>query len=107
MAFEVVGITETVKTAIDSVRRGATVCLVGNLSPKAEIPLQAVVTRQIRLQGSCAICGEYEEVLSMMQKGIVDVKPLLSKVAPLSEGAEWFQRLYQKEKGLNKVILVP
>ncbi|MEA3462473.1 MAG: alcohol dehydrogenase catalytic domain-containing protein, partial [Bacteroidota bacterium] len=35
VAFEVVGITETVKTAIDSVRRGATVCLVGNLSPTA------------------------------------------------------------------------
>ena len=42
-----------------------------------------------------------------MQKGIVDVKPLISKVAPLSEGAQWFQRLYQKEEGLNKVILVP
>ena len=81
--------------------------MVGNLSAKAEFPLQQIVTKQIRVQGSCAICGEYEEVLSMMQKGIVDVKPLISKVAPLSEGAQWFQRLYQKEEGLNKVILVP
>jgi len=35
------------------------------------------------------------------------VKPLISATAPLSEGATWFKRLYQKEKGLLKVILNP
>jgi threonine dehydrogenase-like Zn-dependent dehydrogenase len=43
----------------------------------------------------------------MMEKGLLDVEPLLSARAPLSDGASWFQRLYQKEPGLNKVILVP
>ncbi len=107
LAMEVVGNTKAINVAIQNTRKGGSVTLIGNLSAKAEIPLQQVVTRQIRLQGSCAICGEYEEVLSMMQRGIIDVTPMLSKVAPLSEGAEWFRRLYQKEKGLNKVILVP
>ena len=37
----------------------------------------------------------------------VDVKPLISAAAPLSEGAAWFKRLYSKEPGLMKVILVP
>jgi len=107
VAFEVVGLNETVQMAIESVRRGATVTLVGNLSPTAEIPLQAVVTRQIRLQGSCAICGEYPEVLDMMARGLVDVSAILSAEAPLSEGAEWFRRLYHKERGLLKVVLKP
>jgi L-iditol 2-dehydrogenase len=103
----VVGISETVNTAIDSVRRGATVCLVGNLSPRAEIPLQAVVTQQIRLQGSCAICGEYPNVLEMIARKEVNVDAILSAEAPLSEGAIWFQRLYNKEPGLIKVVLKP
>ena len=60
VSFEVVGAGPTVKTAIDCVRKGATVTLVGNLAPTVEMPLQAVVTRQLRLQGSCAINGEYE-----------------------------------------------
>jgi len=107
MAFEVVGITDTVNTAIESVRRGATVTLVGNLSPTAEIPLQAVVTQQIRLQGSCAICGEYPAVLDMIARTEVNVDAILSAEAPLSEGAEWFQRLYNKEPGLIKVVLKP
>ncbi len=79
----------------------------GNLSPKAEIPLQAVVTQQIRLQGSCAICGEYPAVLDMIARKEVNVDSILSAEAPLSEGAEWFDRLYKKEPGLIKVVLKP
>jgi len=107
VAFEVVGIANTVKTAIDSVRKGATVTLVGNLSPTAEIPLQAVVTQQLRLQGSCAICGEYPAVLDMIARKEVNVDAILSAEAPLSEGADWFRRLYNNEPGLIKVILIP
>ena len=107
VAFEVVGVSETLAIAIDSVRKGATVTLVGNLSPHADIPLQKVVTQQIRLQGSCAICGEYPAVLDMIAKKKVNVDAILSAEAPLSEGAEWFNRLYNKEPGLIKVILKP
>jgi len=107
VAFEVVGISDTVRTAIDSVRKGATVTLVGNLSPVAEIPLQAVVTQQLRLQGSCAICGEYPAVLDMIARKKVHVDAILSAEAPLSEGADWFRRLYEKEPGLIKVVLKP
>ena len=32
---------------------------------------------------------------------------LISAVAPLSEGATWFERLRQAENGLMKVILTP
>jgi len=107
VAFEVVGVPDAVKTAIDSVRKGATVTLVGNLSPTAEIPLQAIVTQQIRLQGSCAICGEYPAVLDMIARKDVNVDAILSAEAPLSEGADWFRRLYNKEPGLIKVVLKP
>jgi L-iditol 2-dehydrogenase len=105
--FEAVGIASTVSLAIQNVRKGGVVTLVGNLAPSVEFPLQSVVTREIRLQGSCGIAGEYPQVLQMMEKGLVDVATLLSVAAPLSEGAEWFQRLYNKEPGLNKVILQP
>ncbi len=107
VAFEAVGIAGSVSTAIAAVRRGGTVTLVGNLSPTVEVPLQAVVTRQLRLQGSCAIAGEYPASLAMIERGVVDVDAMRSAVAPLSEGAAWFERLYRKEPGLMKVILRP
>ena len=107
VAFEAVGIDSTVQTAIGSVRRGGTVTLVGNLAPNVNLPLQKVVTQQLRLQGSCAICGEYPAALEMIERGEIDVDTILSAEVPLANGAEWFQRLYDKEKGLVKVILNP
>ncbi len=107
VSFEVVGAGPTVKTAIDCVRKGATVTLVGNLAPTVEMPLQAVVTRQLRLQGSCAINGEYEAALALISSGRINVEAILSAEVPLDEGADWFRRLYEKEKGLIKVVLKP
>jgi len=107
VSFEVVGISDSVNTCIRNTRKGGTVVLVGNLSPQVTFPLQQVVTREITVQGSCAINGEYELALKLLAAKKVDVGRLISAVAPLSEGAEWFNRLYAKEPGLNKVILVP
>ncbi|MFC1528858.1 galactitol-1-phosphate 5-dehydrogenase, partial [Candidatus Latescibacterota bacterium] len=45
IAFEVVGIAPTVKTAVSTLRKGGSLVLVGNLSPLVELPLQTVVTR--------------------------------------------------------------
>ena len=107
IGFEVVGMTESIDTAIGCIRRGAALTLVGNVSPRVEIPLQVVVAGQLRLQGSCAINGEFPEVLDLMDEGRIDTEALLSAEVPLSEGREWFSRLYNKEKGLIKVVLIP
>ncbi len=90
-----------------SVRKGGTVVLVGNLQPSVPFPLQQVVTRQITLRGSCACAGEYPEAIRRIQDGSIQVEPLLSKIAPLSEGAEWFHKAVQPGNGLLKVVLTP
>ncbi len=107
VAFEVVGITDTIKMGIDLMRKGGTMTLVGNVTPNVEVPLQAIVSRQLRLQGSCAINGEYPEVLKLIASGALNVDIILSIEAPLDEAVSWFNRLYNKEKGLMKVILKP
>jgi L-iditol 2-dehydrogenase len=107
VALEAVGRGETVITAIDSVRKGGSVVLIGNIAPNVNLPLQKVVTRQIRLQGSCASAGEYPQAIRWMASGAIRVKPLITAVAPLEEGASWFERLYAREPNLLKVVLTP
>ncbi len=107
IAVEVVGAQNSILTAINAVRRGGTVTLIGNLAPTVEIPLQIVVTRQLRLLGSCASAGEYRECIELMERGRIKVESLISAEAPLSEGAAWFDRLYAREPGLMKVVLKP
>src|SRR5258708_29979366 len=107
VVLEAVGRTEPVTAAIDCVRKGGTVTLVGNISPEVTLPLQKVVTRQIRLQGSCASAGEYPEAIALMASGAIRVKLLISAIAPLAEGPAWFERLYAREPNLLKVVLTP
>ena len=107
IAFEVVGIPETLEIGVSSLRKGGTIVLVGNIAPTVNLPLQKVVSRQLSLLGSCASSGEYPACLDMITRGIVSVDPMISATAPLSEGAEWFRHLYNRKPGLMKVILIP
>jgi L-iditol 2-dehydrogenase len=65
------------------------------------------VSRQIRLQGSCASSGEYPRAIELMATGAINVKPLISAIAPLEDGPRWFERLYSHEPNLMKVVLAP
>ena len=107
VTMEVVGATPTVKTAVESARKGGHVTLVGNLAPEVDFPLQSVVTRELTIYGSCASNGEYPECIDLLARGVIQAEPLISAKAPLEKGADWFDRLYAAEAGLMKVILQP
>lgn len=107
-AFEVVGVSATLNLALSTLRRGGSAVLVGNLAAKTDFPLQSVVTREITLYGSCSSAGEYPLCLDLISRGIIRVEPMISAVAPLADGAGWFQRLSAKDGAqYMKVILQP
>jgi len=107
VAVEAVGLSTSIQSAVSALRKGGALSLIGNLSPTIDLPLQTLVTRQIDVRGSCASNGEYPVCLDLITRKVVDVDMLISAVAPLSEGSLWFQRLYQREIGLMKVVLKP
>ena len=105
--LEAVGMTAPIQTAISAVRKGGTVTLIGNFSGQIDLPLQQVVTRQIRLQGSCASAGEYPKCIELMASRQIRVDDLISAYTPLEEAPDWFDRLYRHEPNLMKVIVRP
>jgi L-iditol 2-dehydrogenase len=107
VVFEAVGRNETINAAIDAVRKGGTVTLIGNITPEVALPLQKVVSREIRLQGSAASAGEYPQAMSLVTSGKIKVRPLITAVAPLEDGPRWFARLHAREPNLMKVVLSP
>jgi L-iditol 2-dehydrogenase len=107
ITLEAVGRNETVAAAIDCTRKGGTVTLIGNIMPEVTLPLQKVVVRQLRLQGSCASSGEYPEAIELIANGKIQVKQLITAVASLEEGPRWFERLHSREPNLMKIILTP
>jgi len=107
IALEVVGATATINTAIESVRKGGSVTLVGNVSPKIELPLQSVVTREISLHGTCGCNGEYPECIDLMNRGIINVAPLITSEINLEQGPAWFERLHAGDPDQMKVVVKP
>jgi L-iditol 2-dehydrogenase len=107
LSFDAVGIDASMEIALGSLRKGGSLVLVGNVAPSVSLPLQAVVTRQISLLGSCASSGEYADCLEAIGRGQIQTEEMISATAPLREGGEWFERLNRREAGLMKVILVP
>lgn len=106
-AFEAVGLGETVDLAVNCVRKGGSVTLIGNLAPRVEVPLQMIVTRELNLIGSCASAGEYPACLDLIASGKINVTEFISGTGQLEEGARWFERLRAGEKGLMKILLKP
>lgn len=107
VVFDCVGAAATLAASLASVKPGGCVTLVGNLTPEAPFAAQYVVTREIRVQGSCAVAGEYPAAIDLIRSGAVDPGPLISATAPLEEGPGYFARLHARDASLVKVILVP
>ncbi|MEC9036517.1 MAG: galactitol-1-phosphate 5-dehydrogenase [Verrucomicrobiota bacterium] len=107
IAMEVVGMSPTLNLAIESVRKGGNIGIIGNIQNKTEFPLQSVVTRELTIYGSCASECEYKESLELIANGSIKVRDMITAIAPLSEGAEWFTRLYNGKEDMLKVILRP
>jgi L-iditol 2-dehydrogenase len=108
LAFEVVGVSPTLQLALGCLRKGGSAVLVGNLAAKTDFPLQSVVTREISLFGSCSSAGEYPLCLDLISRGDIRVEPMISAIAPLADGIDWFARLSGPEGSRHmKVILQP
>jgi L-iditol 2-dehydrogenase len=108
VSFEVVGIGTTVDLVIESTVRGGTVVLVGTLTARIDWPVQAVVTKELNVLGSCSSAGQYERALELIASDQIQVDPLISSVEPLADGAKWFARLNSPDgRGVMKILLKP
>jgi len=107
VVLEAVGADATVRMSIESARKGGVVTLIGNVTAAVSFPLQSVVTREISVLGSCASSNDYAACLALMGRGAIRVAPMISAAVPLERGPEMFDRLYQREPNLTKVILNP
>ena len=106
-AYEMIGLEPTVNQCIANTKLNGHIVLVGNVTRNIQMPLQAIVTRQLSIFGSCASAGEYDKCLELLGSGSVDVDSMISKCVPLSEGDDWVRKVYNREDGLDKIVLIP
>lgn len=105
VAVEAVGIGATAQQAIDLAKNGGTVVWIGNNVRRIEIDMQAVVTRELRVQGTYAMNDlDFGRAVAMLAQGAVDVQPLISRRATLAEGETLFDELIRAPQIIKCVI---
>jgi NADPH:quinone reductase-like Zn-dependent oxidoreductase len=96
----------TINTSMRTVARGGRIVIVGNTSgPLAEIDIRHIFGKQISLIGSTmGSHQDFREVNALLWSG--KLKPVMSRVMPLSEGREAFAMMERGDQ-FGKIVLVP
>lgn len=108
VVIECVGATPALDTALDAVRAGGTVAVIGVYSELSyDLPVGEVWRRgiTIRMGGSCNVQGHWTRVLELVKQGKIDPTVIISHILPLEEGVRGYE-LFESREAL-KVVLKP
>lgn len=108
IAIDAVGSPEAFQSAIDLIRRGGTVVVVGMYAGEtSELQLGVAWARavSIRFAGICPIHTYWGRTMEALTQGLLDPTPLISHRLPLEDAAEGY-RLFDSHEA-TKVILTP
>jgi threonine dehydrogenase-like Zn-dependent dehydrogenase len=108
VVIEAVGAVSAFETALDAVRSGGTVCIVGMyVSETIEFQLGVAWTRAVRFVfgGICPIHAWWEGAMRAVADGTIDPMPIISHTLPLSEAPKGYELFDRREA--TKVVLKP
>ena len=108
VVLECVGALPALAQAIDVVRAGGRISVIGVYSePEFELPMSLVFTKgiDIKMCGTANIVGRWDTVLDLTRQGAVDPAAIISHRMKLDEAVEGY-RVFESRDAL-KVVLTP
>lgn len=106
LAVDAAGFETTWHAAIDAVRTGGQVVVVGLGQPEGTVPFATVVRRSVSLRGQFAYSrADFAAALDVLAAGDLPLDWLAE--APLAEGAQAFANLVDRPAEFSKVLLRP
>jgi threonine dehydrogenase-like Zn-dependent dehydrogenase len=106
VVIETVGLPPALVTAIDCVRAGGTVSVIGvHTEFEYPLPLGNLFTRNVTLRfgGSCNVQGWWEQALVAIASGQADPTVIVSHRMPLEDAAEGY-RLFEAKQAMKVVL---
>jgi (R,R)-butanediol dehydrogenase/meso-butanediol dehydrogenase/diacetyl reductase len=108
IAFECVGASPALQSALDSTKSGGTVVNVSIWGHKAEIDMFGLVMREIQLIGTSAYCNDHEAVIKLLQEGKIQAEQFISgRIAVDDVVEQGFRQLIENKEENVKIIVHP
>lgn len=88
--FECSGAEVALAGAVPALRPGGVIVQLG-LGGDMTVPMQAITAKELQLRGSFRFHEEFFTGVSLMRKGLIDVKPLITHTLPLTDAVAAFE----------------
>lgn len=106
VAFDAVGVSATLRTALESVSLGGTVCLVGMGAPTVQLDAFAVSTAERSIIGTFTYSDEdFRTAAGWIAQSRAGVEHLVSRVVPAQDGPAMFTLLAAGAGPAGKVLV--
>ncbi|MBX3568326.1 MAG: L-idonate 5-dehydrogenase [Rhizobiaceae bacterium] len=103
--FECSGAPQALAAGLAALKpRGIVVQLGLNGAGDMSLPMQMVTAKEIELRGSFRFHEEFPVAVSMMQAGLIDVKPLITHTLPLARALEAFEIAGDRTRAMKAQI---
>jgi L-idonate 5-dehydrogenase len=101
--FECSGAAAALMAAIPAMRPNGTIMQLG-LGGDMTLPVQAMTAKELSLKGSFRFHEEFNTGVSLMQKGLIDVKPLITQTFALLHAVEAFETASDRSRAMKVQI---
>jgi L-idonate 5-dehydrogenase len=101
--FEASGNERALRGAFDALRPRGVIVQVG-LGGEMTLPINTIVAKEFDLRGAFRFHAEFETAVELLNKGLVDVKPLISATVPYRDAARAFALAADRSQAM-KVLL--
>lgn len=102
--YECSGAAPALIAAIPAMRPGGVIIQLG-LGGDMTLPVQAMTAKELTLRGSFRFHEEFATGVSLMQKGLIDVKPFITQTFPLSQALLAFQTAGDRSRAMKAQIV--
>lgn len=101
--YECSGAAPALTAGITAMRPGGTIMQLG-LGGDMTLPMMAITAKELSLKGSFRFHAEFAVGVSLMQKGLIDVKPLITQTVPLADAVAAFDLASDRSRAVKAQI---
>ena len=103
IVFECSGAAPALRTAVACTRPRGVIVQLG-LGGDMQVPVQALTAKELELRGSFRFHEEFALAVELMQKGVIDVRPLVSQTLPIDLAEEAFVLASNRNEAMKTQI---
>ena len=107
VTIEAVGVYPTYKLAIDAVRPGGNVSLIGVFEKPVELPMQELWIKNIYISMGLVDMNNMDQLINLIAKGKINMKFLQTHVKPLNDIMEGYDVFGNKKENVLKWLVKP